>query len=633
MGDPSDIAIVAAKWDEVMGPQVLSEHPVSPFDTDTTSVAVQIYMTSVTIFGQTGKTKQIDFSVPLLSLGSEKICRVAFDAWEDPTVRGEERPFFLAFVADKEIQEKIAEFLDKHIWKYMNELKEKENISASSIYDALTKEVFEKETVASTSEIARTIAIPTDYTQDRALEDLEKAAKDWSYLREKGTLRPALRAATFLEDKDFAYAGDAFLLAGNIYFTDNEFQLAQETYLKSVECYKKALAYNKAGDAKYNAGIAAFRNNDYESSFKLLKESQEWITDSLKRTRIFYYLGQVATNLNNHEDAEQYLEQALEGASSRDPRLASQIASAYAGELYKHGEGLPPGQESQKRILIDKAAQMREKAAKFFKEIDAEQQAATSLLLASRYYTTAGNTKAASTTLDQVSALQLELGNQEVAVRAIIESARLPQTPPASAISLLLRAKDLLAKLDNEALHKSLTGLIHREIARNKELKNDLAGATQAYLDAIAFLESSSPLSPDYLASLTGYANLSFRLENYEKAGEIFLIAKEAFDKSEEHREQAEQCLRNAYVAYLRAMNNYHAAGAVLLHQGDEKAAGQFLKLCILAGLKSIEIATPDRVQNANNTWQLQKELLSVLIAAFTDQKKRESLQTKLVSS
>ena len=41
MSKEEEIAIIAAKWDEVMGPQLISEHPVSPFDEDTTSVAVR----------------------------------------------------------------------------------------------------------------------------------------------------------------------------------------------------------------------------------------------------------------------------------------------------------------------------------------------------------------------------------------------------------------------------------------------------------------------------------------------------------------------------------------------------------------------------------------------------------------
>ncbi|MFX1511807.1 MAG: hypothetical protein ACFFCQ_04410 [Promethearchaeota archaeon] len=634
MGEQTEIAILAAKWDEVMGPQVLSEHPVSPFDTETTSVAVQIYMTSVTIFGQTGKTKQIDFSVPLLSLGSESVVRVAFDAWEDPNVRGEERPFFLAIVAEKETQEKISEYLDKHIWEYMTELKKNMTISASRIYSDIIQNVFEKATMVSTSDIAQTIDIPLNYTTDKAIEDLERSARDWSYLRDKETLRPALKAALFLEDKDFTYAGDAFLLAGNIYFADSEFQLAQETFLKSVECYKKVLAYNKAGDAKYNAGIAAFRNNDYKTAYKLLEESQEWITDPLKNARLYYYLGQVATNLNKFEDATRYFEKALDGATSRDSRLASQITSAYAGELYNHSEQLSPSEISQKIPLVEKAAKMREKAADFFEESAAKQQAAASLLLATRYYTVIENSNAAATVLERLIDLQFELGNQEAAARALIESARLPQTSAEAAISLLFRAKEILEKVEDEDIRKSLLGSINREKGRKEESRGNLVAAQKAYLETIKLYDPTpSQPSPDYLASLTSYANLLFRLENYEKAGEVFLDAKDAFYKTAEHKEQGNQCLRNAYVAFVKAMNNYHAAGAVLLHQGEEESAARFLELCIRAGLKSVEISTPDRAQDAKNTWQQQKELLLTLITSFTNHKKLESLQSKLRNS
>ena len=70
---------------------------------DPESVALQVYLASVTVFGQHGQSQRTEFSVPLLSLGDKTYARVAFDSWYDPSLRGNERPFFLAIIGKQEL--------------------------------------------------------------------------------------------------------------------------------------------------------------------------------------------------------------------------------------------------------------------------------------------------------------------------------------------------------------------------------------------------------------------------------------------------------------------------------------------------------------------------------------------------
>ena len=88
-----DLSIIAVQWDEVSGPQLISIYPNMSLD-DPESVALQIYLASVTVFGQHGHSQRTEFSLPLLSLGESIIARVAFDSWEDNSLRGKERTFF-----------------------------------------------------------------------------------------------------------------------------------------------------------------------------------------------------------------------------------------------------------------------------------------------------------------------------------------------------------------------------------------------------------------------------------------------------------------------------------------------------------------------------------------------------------
>ena len=93
-----DHVVLAVLWDDISGPSIISLYPLAYDDPE--SVALQIYLASVTVFGQHGQSQRTEFSVPLLSLGKNILARVAFDAWYDPKIRGEERPFFLAVIAN-----------------------------------------------------------------------------------------------------------------------------------------------------------------------------------------------------------------------------------------------------------------------------------------------------------------------------------------------------------------------------------------------------------------------------------------------------------------------------------------------------------------------------------------------------
>ena len=101
-----DLTVLAVRWDDISGPSIISLFPQSSLN-DPESVALQIYLASVTVFGQHGHSQRTEFSVPLLSLGQGMSARVAFDSWIDSSLRGKERPFFLAFLTDKMTGDKL----------------------------------------------------------------------------------------------------------------------------------------------------------------------------------------------------------------------------------------------------------------------------------------------------------------------------------------------------------------------------------------------------------------------------------------------------------------------------------------------------------------------------------------------
>ncbi|MHA2247358.1 MAG: hypothetical protein ACXADY_20595, partial [Candidatus Hodarchaeales archaeon] len=132
-----DLTILAVRWDDVSGPSIISLFPHSTLN-DPESVALQVYLASVTVFGQHGHSQRTEFSVPLLSLGKDVIARVAFDSWVDISLRGKECPFFLAILADQTTGEMLNYHLDNFIFDYLNILKEeRESFSAQKIWEKI----------------------------------------------------------------------------------------------------------------------------------------------------------------------------------------------------------------------------------------------------------------------------------------------------------------------------------------------------------------------------------------------------------------------------------------------------------------------------------------------------------------
>lgn len=193
-----DLTILAVRWDDISGPSIISLFPHAALN-DPESVALQIYLASVTVFGQHGHSQRTEFSVPLLSLGQGIRARVAFDSWIDTSLRGKERPFFLAFMADQTTGEILNSHLNNFIFEYLDILKEKKsNFSAQIVWEKIVESFHapkEKEKLDAIS-----FEVDSDYAIPRALQDLETAKDAWENLKDRNQLWTALRVANRLEN-------------------------------------------------------------------------------------------------------------------------------------------------------------------------------------------------------------------------------------------------------------------------------------------------------------------------------------------------------------------------------------------------------------------------------------------------
>ena len=86
---------------------------------------------------------------------------------------------------------------------------------------------------------------------------------------------------------------------------------------------------------------------------------------------------------------------------------------------------------------------------------------------------------------------------------------------------------------------------------------------------------------------------------------------------------------KNAYISFRRSMSNYHAAAAVLLHQGNEKTAAEFIESCMTVGMKSMSTVPTNLQDEAKKAWEMEKTSLSILISQF-GQERRSQLFSQL---
>ncbi|MHA1236362.1 MAG: hypothetical protein ACTSQ9_01730, partial [Candidatus Hodarchaeales archaeon] len=323
-----DCTILAVLWDDISGPTVISLHPLV-FD-DPESIALQIYLASVTVFGQHGQSQRTEFSVPLLSLGKNVIARVAFDAWYDPSLRGEERPFFLAFIMKQETSSLLNTLLDTQIFSYLDQLKEEKSLFISKntwnqIQKAISEPLEEKTRIDE-------FQIDSDYAIPRALQDLRIATEAWENLEDRNQLWIAIKVANRLENIDDPAAGKAFVLAGNIFQANNNYQDAQNAFERATAAFSRSQKFLLAGEAYCLAGRNAYLSGKHERAIELLQSGAIWIKEPIPLASIQYDLGLVYHDLFRIEEANSCFEKAVKLVEGND-QLAAKYTSTYGSKL------------------------------------------------------------------------------------------------------------------------------------------------------------------------------------------------------------------------------------------------------------------------------------------------------------
>ncbi|UCE12519.1 MAG: tetratricopeptide repeat protein [Candidatus Heimdallarchaeota archaeon] len=530
----------------------------------------------MTVFGQHGHSQRTEFTVPLLSLGQEITARVAFDSWLDPNIRGKERPFLLAFLADKTTGKSLSSHLDKFIFEYLDKLKDqKADFEAEQIWGRIVKSIttpVDRERFDAIS-----FEVDSEYAISRAKEDLETAKDAWENLKDRNQLWTALRVANRLENVDDEQAGTAFILVGQIFLAGNSFQEAAEAFEKAVEAFTRARQFEGAGEASYLAGKSVYHLQEYEKAIELFQAATIWIKEPALIASLNFEMGIVLHEQSHFEEANSCFEKAIKLAEKIDKRIASEYSSTFASRLMFQADREKEENPTYSLGLIRKSAEKRIDASTFLQQTgENPQSAATSLILAVSAYFSLGNIEKAVNLLEDATNLFLDSGDYLSAGRALFDGAR-TVTDNKRSHELLSRAVTLLK--EQEGLkEKRLLGLIHFEKAKIEEQNNQFSIALNSLNYSVQYLtESNAPVS-DIVPVQIQFANTLFRIEDFETAADYFLTATKRLStlpSSEIVVDQQNKTLMNALISLRRASTAYHNAAIIALKEKDEKRASE----------------------------------------------------------
>ncbi|MHA1992975.1 MAG: hypothetical protein ACW97Z_00375 [Candidatus Hodarchaeales archaeon] len=567
--------VLAVLWDDISGPSIISLYPLA-FD-DPESIALQIYLASVTVFGQHGQSQRTEFSVPLLSLGKNILARVAFDAWFDPSIRGEERPFFLAIIAKHDSANLLNTHLDTHIFKYLDMLKEeKDKFNARLVWEKITDSI-------SDSPIEKVhfdpASIDSEYAIPRALKDLQTAHEAWDKLKDRNQLWTAMKVANRLEKIDDNAAGEAFLLSGNIFQATNNFQDAQNAFKQATDAFSRAHEFQKSGQAFCLAGKMAYQLGNNDKAIELFQSGAVWIKDLNSQASLQYDMALVYQDLDRFEDANGCFEKSVKLIEEIDYNIAAKYTSTYASKLMLQAEKEKLENPTYSLGLTRKSAEQRIRAADFLKRNDdGLEEAATSLMLAAKIFFSLENELKGINLVKQASLQFKQVDNFQSALKTLYDGAQTVKDVE-SKLSLFNHALSLIPEETHDNQIKRLLGLISYEIGRI-EIDRDQHLVSNNYLSRSKnFLTTAKAPTVELIPVLILFASNSFNIENFEDAASNFYAAYELLSDMEETESilnQKSRSLTNALISWRRSSTIYHNAGLVLLLNQKERESVEY---------------------------------------------------------
>lgn len=635
-----DIIVMACVWDEAQGPVIISRscsaHHVRY---DFSPIALNIYMSSLTVFGQTGRTQKAEFTVPLYTISPNHVVRVAFDGWEDASVRGEVRTYFLAFIFPNSLSRALNPYLDTSIWVYMEKIgEERFDFNTDGSYEEIQQVIEIGSHKLESFEMSYEESF-ADYSIQNAVSDLRNSSALWVRLQEgksanfeRDWLRvrtSSEKAAKRLQTVDYEGAGEAFFLLGNAETKVERHQEAYSAFSSAADCFRKAVPpkFQKAGEALFNAAVSAFQNKDYGLAREALLTAADWVTDVERLAELNFYLARSLHELHVFDRANNHFETAIQKAIEVDAyTLSVHILSAYAESLENQSQLRAEVSESYSQSILEIAAAQRVRAAELLELMGSLVDAGLSLQMGVRYYIETGNFQKALALSIQAADLFERRKSYDRTARAYIDAARLAYrlNDLSSTLEYSGKAIQLLhMHTRGEELSKNVfIGKALRERARAFEKLKSIREAIESYKDAVVHLEGF-PESRSELGSVQlALANLYYQLEFFAKAAGLFVDASKNLQDT-----QSELSLSNAYVCFKAASLACRQAGNIsLMNENECESTEQFLQAIVLAG-KAVSVTTGGRHEEALALLSEMKSQIQRKLGFFRDSEQLDRLE------
>ncbi|MFW9855612.1 MAG: hypothetical protein ACFFFG_11155 [Candidatus Thorarchaeota archaeon] len=539
---------------------------------DPESVALQIYLASVTVFGQHGQSQRTEFSVPLLSLGQDVIARVAFDSWEDADIRGKERPFFLAFITGGQTNDLLGPHLDINIFDYLNQLKTKEtNFVAKEIWTVLSERVLTNVPVESIDN--KDLSYET-YSIKDALQDLKTAHEAWDKTQDRNQLWTAIRVANKLENIDDNAAGQAFNLVGTIFLAGKNYHEAKEAFEQATSAFGRARLFNDSGQSSALAGKCAFYLANLDEAIEFLQGGVLWVKGEDKLASINFDMASALHAKERFEESYVYFEKAITAATGVDPHIAAEYSATYASRLMSHADSVRNKNLTLSQDLIRRSATQRVSAARLLSKSGNPREAASSLILAGNALLSLKDIREGCDKLREAADLFIEANDYSSAARALYNGARNIKDPKSSD-ELLSRAINLLKEHETEQNYHTL-GLLFFEKGKIETKRQQIVKSILSFEQSSEFLTQAQIKGIELFSIYIQLANNHFKLESFERAALSFFKAHNSLAEAPRRgnlEDQYQKAFLNGLISLRRASTVYHNAGIVALQNKEEGRA------------------------------------------------------------
>jgi hypothetical protein len=608
-----DIIVMACVWDEAQGPMIISRSCAARHVRfDFSPIALNIYMSSLTVFGQSGQTTQkAEFTVPLYTISPNHVVRVAFDGWEDSSVRGNIRTYFLAIIYPNSCSRALNPYLDTAIWTHMEKIRE---------------EKYDFDTEIPYGEIQRVIEVSLSsidafeksydesfagYSIQEAVSDLKSSSELWIRLQEgkspnfeRDWMRVRTlseKAANKLQTVDFEGAGEAYFLLGSAEAKVQRHQEAYNAFSLAADCFRKTVPpkFQKAGEALFNAAVSAFQNTEFNLAREALLTAADWVIDVERLAELNCYLARSFHELQVFDRANSHFETAIQRALEADAyTLAVHCLSTYAESLESQSKLRAETSDSYAYSLLEIAATQRIRAAEILERMGSLVDAGLSFQMGVRYYVTANNYQEGLKLSVRAASLFKRGKSYDRLARAYIDIARLAYRLDDIEGTLVHSEKaiNLLRKIGKEdkAARDIFLGKALREQARALEKQNAIRKAIHSYKEAIINLKSFPEAQGELGSAQLALANLYYRMEFYEKAGDLFIDASKNLEGK-----QSDLSLSNAYVCFKAASLACRQAGNIALMNENESDSADLYLLALELANKAISVSVGNKRSEA----------------------------------